>query len=57
MMISAILFSWLTYLYFPISYDLQLAHPGLFKAVVMAVSGLRLFMLFLAVKGRYVRKA
>jgi hypothetical protein len=57
MLISAIFFSWLTYLYFPISYDLQPGQAGLFKAVVAAVGLLRLFMMFLAVKGRYGRKA
>jgi uncharacterized membrane protein len=49
MLISAIFFSWLTYLYFPISFDL--GQPGLFKAMVVAVGLLRLFMMFLAVKG------
>jgi hypothetical protein len=55
MLISAIFFSWVTYLYFPISYDL--AQPDLFKAAVIAVSLLRLFMMFLTVQGRYGRKA
>jgi uncharacterized membrane protein len=49
MLISAILFSWLTYLYFPISYDL--GRTRLFKVMVVAVGLLRLFMMFLAVKG------
>jgi hypothetical protein len=51
MLISAIFLSWLTYLYFPISYDLQLGQPGLLKAMVAAVGLLRLFMMFLAVEG------
>ena len=55
MLISAILFSWLTYLYFPISYQLRGARPDLFKAVVVAIGLLRLFMMFLAVQGRYSR--
>jgi hypothetical protein len=59
MLISAICFSWLTYLYFPISYDLahELAQPELYKAVIVAISLLRFFMMFLAIQGRYGRKA
>ena len=53
MLISAILLSWLTYIYFPISYDLQPTRPDLFKAMVIATGSLRLFMMFLAVKGLY----
>ncbi len=53
MLISAILFSWLTYVDFPISYDLQPTRPDLFKAMVVAVGLLRLFMMFLAIKGLY----
>ena len=53
MLISAILLSWLTYIYFPISYDLQPTRPDLFKAMVIAVGSLRLFMMFLAIKGLY----
>ena len=53
MLTSAILLSWLTYIYFPISYDLRhWGYPGLFKTMIIAVSVLRLFMMFLAVKGR-----
>ena len=52
-LISAILLSWLTYIYFPISYDLQPTRPDLFKAMVIAVGSLRLFMMFLAIKGLY----
>ena len=55
MLIPAILFSWLTYLYFPISDQLRGARPDLFKAVVVAIGLLRLFMMFLAVRGRYSR--
>lgn len=55
MLISTICFSWVTYLYFPISYDLQFTHPNLFKAVIVAVGVLRLFMMSLAIKGRYSR--
>jgi hypothetical protein len=51
---TATLLSWLTYIYFPIGYDLmQAGQPSLFKTMVVAVSLLRLFMMFLAVKGRY----
>lgn len=59
MLISAIFFSWLTYLYFPISYELRPGHPGLFKAMVVAVSLLRLFMMFLTFRppGREVSRA
>ena len=54
MLISAIFLSWLTYLYFPISYILTMVgQPGLFKAVIVAVGLLRLFMMFLAVKEQY----
>lgn len=54
MLISAILLSWLTYLYFPIGSGLQtLGQPGLFKAMVVAIGLLRFFMMFLTVKGRY----
>ena len=46
MLVSAVVFSWLTYLYFPISFDL--AHgTALFKAAVVAVATLRVFMMFL----------
>jgi hypothetical protein len=55
MLISAIFFSWLAYLEFPISYDLRGAQPDLFEAVVVAVALLRFFMMFLAVHGRYSR--
>jgi uncharacterized membrane protein len=49
MLISAIFFSWLTYLYCPISYSLmQMGQPDLFKAMVVALGLLRLFMMFLA---------
>ena len=57
MLVLGIFFSWLSYLYFPISYDLQLAQPDLFKAVVVAVGALRLFMMCLTVNGRYGRNA
>jgi hypothetical protein len=53
MLISAILFSWLTYLYFPVSYYLQGVQPDLFKAVVIAITLLRLFMMILAIHGRF----
>jgi hypothetical protein len=57
MLATATFLSWLTYIYFPISYDLmQARHPSLFKVVVVAVSLLRLIMMFLAVKGRYGRQ-
>lgn len=57
MLVLGIFFSWLSYLYFPISYDLQLAQPDLFNAVVVAVGALRLFMMCLTVNGRYGRNA
>jgi uncharacterized membrane protein len=47
MLISAICLSWLTYLYFPVSFDLE--QRGLFKVLVVVVSLLRLFMMFLAI--------
>jgi hypothetical protein len=50
MLISAILLSWLTYLYYPISYLLSDKHPSLFKATIIAVGSIRLFMMFLTVK-------
>ena len=56
MLISAICFSWLTYLYFPISYDLSHnweQEQGLFKGMIVAVSSLRLLMMVLAVQRRY----
>lgn len=52
MLLSAIGFSYLTYLYFPISYDLTL-YPSALRAMVIVVSVLRLFMMCLVVKGRY----
>jgi hypothetical protein len=57
MLAMATFLSWLSYIYFPISYGLmQARHPSLFKVVVVAVSLLRLIMMFLAVKGRYGRQ-
>jgi uncharacterized membrane protein len=54
MLTAAILLSWLTYLYFPVSYDLQqLGQGGLFKAMVVAVASLRVFMMLRAVRERY----
>jgi hypothetical protein len=54
MLISAIGFSWLTYFYFPIVYDLTKHRPGLaqmpFQAVVVATTALRLLMMGLAIK-------
>jgi hypothetical protein len=54
MLISAIGFSWLTYFYFPIVYDLTKDRPGLaqmpFQAVVVATTALRLLMMGLAIK-------
>ena len=43
---SAIAFSWLTYLYFPISYHLARG-AELFHAAVVAISVARLFMMIL----------
>jgi hypothetical protein len=48
MLITAILFSWLTYLYFPISFDLHHAQPV--APAVIAISLLRLIMMFLAAR-------
>ena len=50
MLFLTILFSWLTYLYFPVSWDLRGARPDMFKATVVAISVLRLFMMFLAAR-------
>jgi hypothetical protein len=50
MVISAIIFSWLTFLYFPISFDLQPTQPWLFEVTVGTISILRLFMMFVAAK-------
>jgi len=44
-LVSAVLFSWLTYIYFPISYDL--GRGQFFRMMIIAVSFLRLFMIFL----------
>jgi len=53
LLILAIFLSWLTYLYFPIGYRHSLGgHPGLFQAAIVAVSALRLLMMFLAVRGQ-----
>jgi hypothetical protein len=51
MLITTILFSWLTYLYFPISSDLRYAKPFLLKAAVITISLLRIIMMFLAWRG------
>jgi hypothetical protein len=51
MLISAILFSWLSYPFNPGDFLFQLAPLALFKAEIIAVSLLRLFMMFLAVSG------
>ena len=48
MLVSAIAFSWLTYLYFPISYHLAHGAP-LFHAAVATVSLVRIFMMILAI--------
>jgi hypothetical protein len=56
MLICAILFSWLTYFYYPIGYYLRGAQPAIFKATVGAVSLLRLLMMFLAIEGRFRRR-
>lgn len=49
MLLSAICFSWLTYLYFPIARDLSaLGRHGLDHLMVVSVSFLRLFMMVLA---------
>jgi hypothetical protein len=50
MLITSILFSWLTYLYFPIGFDLKKAEPSLLKAAIITVSLLRLIMMFLAAR-------
>jgi hypothetical protein len=49
MLISAIVLSWLTYLYNPIG----ALHPGLFKAPIIAVSLVRSFMMFLTVRQHF----
>jgi hypothetical protein len=53
MLITTILFSWLTYFYSPISFDLLWVAPalsGLFKAAIITISLLRLIMMFLAAR-------
>jgi hypothetical protein len=49
MLISAILLSWLTYLYYPIN-EVLIQHSGLFRSMIIAVSSIRLFMMILTVK-------
>jgi hypothetical protein len=53
MVISVIVYSWLTYLYFPIGLGLYFVfgRRGLLDVMVVAVSLLRLFMMALAIKG------
>jgi len=53
LLISAILLSWLSYLYFPINSFLYGLHPDLFKVVIIAVSFLRVFMIFWTLKGHF----
>jgi len=55
MLISAVFLSWLTYLYNPIGWLLyqQNGYPNLYKAAIIAVSLLRLFMMFLAVREHF----
>jgi hypothetical protein len=52
MLVSAVVFSWLTYLYFPIVYDLAYDTTS-FKAIVVAVTMLRLFIMLLTLFGWY----
>lgn len=47
-LISSVAFSWLTFLYFPISYDLAHHEPA-FKVSVVAVTALRLLLMALVV--------
>lgn len=48
MLVTTIVFAWLTFLYFPILYDV--AHrSALFRAAIVAVSLLRLFMMLLTI--------
>jgi hypothetical protein len=48
MVILAIALSWLTFFYYPISYELAYG-GGLFRFAVVSISGLRLLMIFLSV--------
>jgi hypothetical protein len=50
MQVLTILFAWLTYLYFPISWDLRQRQPRFKEAVIIALSTLRLFLLGLVIK-------
>jgi hypothetical protein len=59
MLISTMFLSWLTYLYYPVGYwlredpALSKAGMGLFKAAIILVSLLRLFMMFLAARENF----
>jgi len=53
MLISGIIFSWLTYLLMPIAFDLHSVQPGLYHAMIVTVALLRIFMMFLAIMGLY----
>jgi hypothetical protein len=52
MLLSAVSFSWLTYLYFPIGFDLwvRFGRRRFFHAMIVLVTVLRLFMMLLAVQ-------
>ena len=54
-LISAVLFSWLTYLYFPIAFDLaQAGHgAGMLKVAIVVTAALRLWMMLLAVNEKW----
>jgi hypothetical protein len=48
-LISAILLSWLTHLYFPIGFILGKEHPAIFRAMIVANNLFRLFMMSVVV--------
>jgi hypothetical protein len=56
MVISAIVLSWLTFLYFPIGRFLYDWCPSLLKTAVTAISLIRLFMMFWILKRHFFRR-
>jgi hypothetical protein len=54
-LVSAVLFSWLTYVYFPVIYNLGKGH--FFRMMIIAISCLRLVMIFLVCSSTYSTSA
>ena len=52
-----IVFGWLSYLYFPISYDRKHLSPLLFHATVVSVTLLRFIMMYLALINNWAGRA